>query len=86
MRHALQEASRRGEGSSHNGSSHGGSAAGCGGSSQHGSVGGSVRNGLDFKHFVRMLRAGSCDSLDLYDDRLGRPAGGGLGLQEVALG
>ncbi|GAB4814982.1 hypothetical protein N2152v2_002028 [Parachlorella kessleri] len=72
VRHALQEASRRGEGSSHNGSSHGGSAHGIGGgSSQHGSVGGSVRNGLDFKHFLRMLRAGSCDSLDLYDDRLG---------------
>ncbi len=72
MRHALQEASRRGEGSNHNGSSAGGSGSGggSGGSSQHGSIGGSVRNGLNFNQFLRMLRSGSCDSLDLYDDRL----------------
>lgn len=78
VRHALQEASRSGEGSHHSSSQHGGSNGSGGGSSQHG---GSLRNGLNFRQFVRMLRAGSCDSLDLYDDRLGGSYGsyGSLG-------
>ena len=58
VRQAMEEASRRNEGSSHNGS-----------------ASGSMRGGLNFKQFVRMLRSGSLDSLDLYDDRLGSSFG-----------
>ncbi len=46
-------------------------AGGIGGSGHgHGSDP-SLRNGLNFRQFMRMLHAGSTDSLDLYDDRLG---------------
>lgn len=31
----------------------------------------SLRNGLNFRQFLRMLHVGSADSLDIYDDRLG---------------
>lgn len=33
----------------------------------------SLKNGLNFRQFVRMLTVGSSDSLDLYDDRFGSP-------------
>lgn len=55
MRQALQEASRRSEGSNHSNG-----------------VSSSVRGGLNFKQFCRMLSSGSLDSLDLYDDRCER--------------
>lgn len=80
VKQALVEAARRREtdGSSHGGSkgsagnsTHGGSEAG-GSMHGNGSAGDpSLRNGLNFRQFIRMLNAGSCDSLDLYDDRVG---------------
>jgi calcium-dependent protein kinase len=45
------------------------------GSGTHGSDP-SLRNGLNFRQFMRMLHAGSTDSLDLYDDRLGSMGSG----------
>ena len=78
VRHALAEAARaRGGGGGGDGSAHGSSAGGSrhgAGASTHGgsaSGGDSLRGGLNFGQFVRMLRAGSAESLDLYDDRLG---------------
>ncbi|PSC73235.1 Pkinase-domain-containing [Micractinium conductrix] len=67
VRHALQEAARRSEGSLHRRNGH------EAGDSVHsnGSAGDSVRDGMSFRQFVRMLRAGSTDCLDLYDDRHG---------------
>jgi hypothetical protein len=66
VRHALQEAARRSEGSLHRGG-----AAGEGSVHSTGSGGDSVRDGMSFRQFVRMLRAGSADCLELYDDRHG---------------
>jgi len=73
VRQALVEAQRRTGDSSTDGSSHGGSQTCGGGGSTHGSNAddASLRNGLNFRQFMRMLNAGSCDSLDLYEDRLG---------------
>lgn len=85
VRQAMQEASRRStlvqanaadtstHGGSSNGSAHGGSVHG--GNSSHG--GESLRNGMNFRQFLRMLNVGSADSLDLYDDRLGSLASPG---------
>ena len=85
VRQALAEAARRREcrsgedGSAHgsaNGSVHSVNGNGCGGSSHHGAhLDSSVRDGLNFRQFLRMLHVGSADSLDLYDDRFGSSAG-----------
>lgn len=81
VRHALAEASRRRDHhhddvSNHgsaNGSVHDGNHVG---GSQHGiHTDGSVRNGLNFRQFVRMLHVGSCDSLEIFDDRFGSSLG-----------
>lgn len=77
VRHALQEAARRSEGSFHRRpavhATHAAHVAHEAGDSMHsnGSGGDSVRDGMSFRQFVRMLRAGSTDCLDLYDDRHG---------------
>ncbi|KAL4539394.1 hypothetical protein Ndes2437B_g02227 [Nannochloris sp. 'desiccata'] len=58
---------------------------GLGGSGHGGGTYGSdpsLRNGLNFRQFMRMLHAGSTDSLDLYDDRFGSL--GSLGSPERA--
>lgn len=65
VRHALQEAARRSEGSMHRRSEAGDSVH------SNGSGGDSVRDGMSFRQFLRMLRAGSTDCLELYDDRHG---------------
>ena len=53
------------------GSSHDGQAAVQGHSMVASASDPSLRNGLNFRQFMRMLHPGSCDSLDLYEDRLG---------------
>jgi hypothetical protein len=72
VRHALAEAARTREEGSHHSCTTAATAPGASqhgpGGSAHGS-GGSLRGGLNFRAFMRMLRAGSADSLDLYDDR-----------------
>lgn len=97
VRHALAEARNRSEASRHGGpeARERGAAAASpfdadGGASVHsaGSAGenDSTRSGLTFKHLVRVLRAGSADSLELYDDRLGSSFGspGGCSLAAAA--
>jgi len=79
--------------SAHNGNQMGNIAVagGIGGSGSYGSDP-SLRNGLNFRQFMRMLHAGSNDSLDLYDDRFGslaslgspeRAGNGALGTSSV---
>jgi len=73
--------------SSHNGNQMGNIAlaSGIGASGQGSGPYGSdpsLRNGLNFRQFMRMLHAGSNDSLDLYDDRFGSL--GSLGSPERA--
>lgn len=81
VRHALAEAARtREEGSHHSGTT----AVAAPGASQHG-PGGSLRGGLNFRAFMRMLRAGSADSLDLYDDRLANHIGSPGSADRVSL-
>ncbi|EFN52073.1 hypothetical protein CHLNCDRAFT_32668 [Chlorella variabilis] len=72
VRHALHEAARRSEGSLHRSTRASGNMHGDD-SSVHssGSAGDSVRDGMSFRQFVRMLRAGSADCLYNYDDRHG---------------
>ncbi|KAI7841033.1 hypothetical protein COHA_005261 [Chlorella ohadii] len=73
VRHALQEAARRSEGSFRGRSDVAGAAATAAeqDSSVH-SANDSVRDGMTFRQFVRMLRSGATEaSLDVYDDRYG---------------
>jgi len=85
VRHALAEAARKKEGS-RSGSNDNtidasvhsveGSVGGNGGGdSQHGPGMDSIKGGLNFRQFIRMLHVGSADSLDLFDDRLGGSLG-----------
>ncbi len=74
LSHALAEAARRREtnepsqhGSVGDDSSHGGS-----------QVDRSLRDGMNFRQFIRMLHPGSYDSLEMYDERLGSPEAIGL--------
>lgn len=87
VRQALVEASRRRDNDSSHGGSSGSPGASAHGGSQVGGSGHdgqaalqtmtasasdpSLRNGLNFRQFMRMLHTGSADSLDLYEDRLG---------------
>lgn len=65
VRQALAEASKRRSSATKQGDEN--SVHGINGKDQ------SLRNGLNFRQFVRMLTVGSSDSLDLYDDRFGSP-------------
>lgn len=87
VRQALVEASRRRDNDSSHGGSSGSPGASAHGGSQVGGSGHdgqaamksmtasasdpSLRNGLNFRQFMRMLHTGSADSLDLYEDRFG---------------
>lgn len=83
VRQALVEAERKGGSvADQDGSSHDDGGGSAGGSTHDGSLAGgsvhgtnisdpSLRNGLNFRQFMRMLTHGSADSLDLYDDRWG---------------
>jgi len=87
LRHTLSEAARRRQeqrdepshhGSVDENSSHGGS--------HHGGLlqEQSLRDGMNFRQFLRMLHTGSYDSLDLYEDRLGSPDRSNPGEQMIS--
>jgi calcium-dependent protein kinase len=74
LRHTLSEAARRRQEQSDDPSHHGSvdENSSHGGSHHEGLLHEkSLRDGMNFRQFLRMLHIGSYDSLDLYEDRLG---------------